>query len=497
MSATAEANLASLLDAAARAHPRRPALVAVGRSVSYSELDARAARFAGLLRANGVQPGDRVAILLPNVPEFVDAYYGALRLGAIVVPLNFLLKAGEIEHRLEDSGARLLVAPPERSEGSVQHLDPREAADARPAEGFAPVDGGDTAVILYTSGTTGRPKGAELTHDGLRAVAKELVVLLDIKPDDVVFGAAPLAHVLGQSAAMNMTITAGASVALMQRFEASSALELIARERVSVFLGVPTMCIALLHAAEGRSDVPRIRVAHCGGAPMPVEALHAFAERFDCTVLEGYGLSETAGTVTSHRLGRPVKPGSVGEPIHRTEVMLAGAEAGVGEVLARGPGIMRGYWRDEAETSAVLSPDGWFATGDIGYLDDDGYLFLVDRKKDVIIRGGYNVYPREVEETLYEHAAVAEAIVVGVPDPTLGQEVAALVVLRDGITADSSELQAFVRDRIAAYKYPRLVVLVEELPHGPSGKVLRREIDRAALRALLDRTTGASAGVRE
>jgi long-chain acyl-CoA synthetase len=234
-----------------------------------------------------------------------------------------------------------------------------------------------------------------------------------------------------------------------------------------------------------------MRVAHCGGSPMPIDALHEFTRRFGCPVLEGYGLSEAAGTVTSHRLGRPLKPGSVGEPIDGMEVSVVDAVDGVGEIRARGAGIMRGYWRNDAETHAVLSTGGWFATGDVGYLDDDGYLFLVDRKSDVIIRGGYNVYPREIEEVLYAHPATREAVAVGVPDPTLGEEIAALVVLREDAKADPSELEAFVRQRIADYKCPRLVVLVEDLPHGPSGKVLRREIDRIALRDQLERTRGA------
>jgi long-chain acyl-CoA synthetase len=491
MSGTPEANVASLLHASATDGPHRPAVVAGSTRLDYAGLEVRAARCAALLRDHGVARGDRVAILLPNVPEFIDAYYGALQVGAIAVPLNFLLKEPEIEHRIEDSRACVLVAPPERTEGSVPHIHPADADDAAPDGEIAAVEPGDTAVILYTSGTTGRPKGAELTHAGLRSVATTLGALLGVSSADVVFGAAPLAHVFGQSAALNMTIAAGASVTLMSRFEPSAALDLIAEERVSVFLGVPTMCISLLRAGERRGSLPQMRVAHCGGSPMPVDALHEFTRRFGCPVLEGYGLSEAAGTVTSHRLGRPLKPGSVGEPIDGMEVSLVDAVDGVGEIRARGAGIMRGYWRNDAETRAVLSDGGWFATGDVGYLDDDGYLFLVDRKSDVIIRGGYNVYPREIEEVLYAHPATREAVAVGVPDPTLGEEIAALVVLRDDAKADPSELEAFVRQRIADYKCPRLVVLVEDLPHGPSGKVLRREIDRIALRDQLERTRGA------
>jgi len=491
MSARADASLAALLRDAARMHARRPALTSNGQALSYDELDSLAGRFAGLLRARGVERGDRVALLLPNIPAFAAAYYGALRLGAIVVPLNFLLKRDEIAHRLADCGARVVVTLPARDDVSSERVDPAQAAHAPRIDELTPVDGSGTAVILYTSGTTGGPKGAELTHTGLRMVATTLGRLLDVTHEDVVFGGAPLAHVFGMSAALNMTVAAGASVALVERFEAKAALKLIAREHVQVFLGVPTMCIALLAAAESAAKAPQLRVAHCGGSPLAVETLHAFAERFGCEVLEGYGLTEAAGTVTSHRRGRPVKPGSVGEAIDGTEIRIEEIADGQGEVLARGPGIMRGYWRNEAGTRAALSADGWLATGDIGRLDDDGYLFLVDRKKDVIIRGGYNVYPREVEEILYKHPAVREVAVVGVPDPVLGEEVVALIVPHDGQSPDRSELQSFVRERIAAYKYPRSIVVVDELPRGPSGKVLRREIDRAALRSVLDQSKGA------
>ncbi len=429
-------------------------------------VDARAAAIAGALAARGVRPGDRVGLYLPNSLEWIAAYHGILRLGAIAVPLNVLLRRGEVEERLEHAGARVLVDE-EGLEGEPQ---PVSAVEAR-----------DTAVLLYTSGTTGRPKGAELTHVGLVTVARTLGALLGVGPDDVVFGAAPLAHVFGMSAAMNMAIAADASVALMSRFDAATALETIEREHVSVFLGVPTMCIALLAASDTTGRAPQMRVAHCGGAPLPVATLHAFEQRFGCTVLEGYGLTETAGTVTSHRAGRPVKPGSVGEPIPGVEVRLA--EGDPGEVLVRGGGTMRGYWRDEAATRAALSADGWLATGDVGTIDADGYLTLVDRKKDVILRGGYNVYPREVEEVLVSHPAVQQAVAVGVPDDRLGEEVVALVVLREPALPD--DLRAYARERLAAYKYPRLVVAVDELPVGPTGKVLRRDLDREALRQLL------------
>jgi long-chain acyl-CoA synthetase len=465
IAAVAPETVTSLLAESAAAHGARTALVGGDERVTYAELEARAEAAAGALAAQGVRRGDRVGIRLPNSPAWVAAYYGILRLGAVAVPLNVLLRDREVAERVADAGAKVVVD--------------RELPRRGPAPPAAEADAGEVAVLLYTSGTTGRPKGAELTHHGLATVARTLGGLLGVGPEDVVLGAAPLAHVFGMSAALNMTLAAGASVALMERFEPAPALELVERERVSVFLGVPTMCLGLLAAPRAGGDMPRIRVAHCGGAPLPAATLAEFADRFECTVLEGYGLTETAGTVTTHRAGRPVKPGTVGEPIPGLELRLDGD----GEVLVRGAGVMRGYWRNASETAAALSADGWLATGDIGSVDEDGYLTLVDRKKDVILRGGYSVYPREVEEALHEHPAVAQAAVVGVPHPELGEEVAALVVARAPVGAD--DLRGFARERLAGYKYPRLVVLVDELPVGPTGKVLRRAIDRAALAELL------------
>jgi long-chain acyl-CoA synthetase len=473
-------NLAALVDAGERDAP--VLVLEEGTPVTYGELDAGVARFAGLLASRGVRAGDRVALLLPNVPAFAEAYYGALRLGAIVVPLNMLLAEREIVDRLEHSGSSVLVTDPSRACGPAALVDPAEAAGAEPHHDVEAVAGKDTAVLLYTSGTTGDPKAAELSHLGLRWIATQLGGILGVGREDIVFGAAPLSHVFGQSGALNMTVAAGASVTLINRFDPVTALGSIKRERVSVFLGVPTMCIALLRGSDETGLAPAMRVAHTGGAPLAVETLRAFVERFECAVLEGYGLSETAGTVTSHRVGRPVKPGSVGEPIEGTEVRIDGPDGDVGEVLVRGPAVMGGYWNNVEASRAAITPEGWFATGDVGRLDEDGYLYLVDRKKDIILRAGYTVYPREVEEALYEHPAVREAVVVGVPDETLGEEVAAVVVVRDAPAVTPEELIAFTRDRVAKYKWPRLVVVADELPHGPTGKILRREIDREDLR---------------
>ena len=446
--------LARLLPETARRVPDRPALVHERERITYAELDERAARAAGALRAHGVGPGDRVALVLPNRPESVAAYHGVLRLGATVVPLNPLLTEREVELRVADSGAARF---------EVDDLVGGPAVPPAPAPA-----GDDVAVILYTSGTTGDPKRIELTQAGLRLVADYLAYVgLHLREDDVVFGVTPLAHVLGMSGCMNATFSAGACLALVPRFDAHAALELMERERIGILLGVPSMCTALLAASEESGLTPPVRIAHIGGAPTAVELIHAFEERFGGIVLEGYGMTECGGTTTLNHAGRERKPGSVGTPAVGGVIRIADD----GEVLLQSPTLMRGH-------------EGWFATGDVGRLDEDGYLYLYDRKKDVILRAGYTVYPREVEEVLYAHPGVREAVVLGVPHESLGEEVVALVVAGPG-GCDPEELKAYARERVAAYKYPRLVQVVEELPHGASGKIQRREIDRAALAKLL------------
>jgi long-chain acyl-CoA synthetase len=332
-------------------------------------------------------------------------------------------------------------------------------------------------VLLYTSGTTGGAKVVELTHGGLRWNAGEIASVFELTADDVVFGAVPFPHVLGQSAVMNAALLRGAAVALVTRFEPRAALDLMAATGTTVFVGVPTMCLALLDEADTRGG-PRLRLAHTGGAPLDPHTRAAFEARFGCPVLEGYGMTEVGGALCTQRLDLPRKPGSVGRPIEGMEIRIDG---GRGEVEVRGRSLMRGYRGEEP-----LAPGDWFRSGDIGYLDEDGDLFLVDRTKDVILRGGYSVYPREVEEVLLQHPDVAEAVVVGIPDARLGEEVAALVAPRGTSNPLPEELRAFVRERVAAYKYPRVVAVVPELPHGPSGKVLRRAIDRDALGHALD-----------
>ncbi|MFE7171590.1 AMP-binding protein [Streptomyces sp. NPDC057616] len=354
---------------------------------------------------------------------------------------------------------------------------------ALPRTGIVERSGDATALILYTSGTTGTPKGAELTHRNLLTnAATTAQTLLLLGPQDVLFGGLPLFHAFGQTCAMNAAVAAGATLTLLSRFEPERALEIMRRDAVTVFLGVPTMYTALLRAVRQDGDeVPRLRLAVSGGAALPVEVLHDFEQTFRAPVLEGYGLSETSPVAAFNHPDRPRKAGSIGTPVRGVRMKLVaddGSDVGpgaVGEIAVQGENVMKGYFNNPDAGAAALR-DGWFHTGDLARVDEDGFYFIVDRKKDLIIRGGYNVYPREIEEVLYGHPAVAEAAVVGVPHPLHGEEVAAVVVLRAGATATAREIRDHVKERVAAYKYPRVVTFAAELPKGPTGKILKREI---------------------
>jgi long-chain acyl-CoA synthetase len=456
-------NLASLLAHASAGHASRPALLLEDELVSYGELESRAAKTAAGLRAHGVVRGDRVALLLPNGAEYVACLFGIWRLGAVAVPLNVLLAPPEIEARVALSGAKLLLT---------------EAPHAPANPELAACRAEEPAAILFTSGTSGAPKGAVLTHGSIAAAAASVADALSLGPEDVVLGAAPFSHVLGLSTGIVATLSRGGAVAVERRFDAERTLARMVETGTTILLGVPTMCIALCEAARSASELPPIRIAHVGGAAVPVESGRAFESTFGADLYEGYGLTEMSGIATTYVAGQPRKPGSVGKPLGSTEVRIADAdERGVGEVLFRGPSVVAGYWEDPAATAEAISPDGWLATGDLGYLDDDGYLFLVDRKQDVVIRGGYNVYPREVEEVLYAHPDVLEAAVVGVPHDALGEEVAALVVARPDAGLTVADVREWAKERVAAYKYPRIVVFVDALPKTPTGKILKRAID--------------------
>ena len=481
---------------AVREHGDRPAVRLNEVALSYSELHDLAARVAAGLQQAGLQPGDRVGLVMPNIIAYPVSFYGVLMAGGVVVPMNPLLKAREVEYYLQDSGASVVIGfEPTSAEARLGcqaagvrffGADTVQPADLVAETGAAePVvsDDSDTAVILYTSGTTGKPKGAELTHHNLASNAQTSAhSILVITAEDVIMGCLPLFHVFGLTCGMNAAIAVGASLTLIPRFDPAAVLQMIGRDRVTVFEGVPTMYSALLNQPDRElADVSTLRTCVSGGSALPAEVLRAFESAFGCAILEGYGLSETSPVASFNMVAVGRKPGTIGVAIPGVQLKLvddAGAEVAmgeVGEIAIRGENVMKGYWgRPDATAESI--PDGWFRSGDLATVDADGFYTIVDRKKDLIIRGGYNVYPREIEEVLYEHPDVTEAAVVGIPDPQWGEEVAAAVSVRPGSTADAEAITEFVKQRVAAYKYPRKLWIIDELPKGPTGKILRREV---------------------
>jgi len=486
-------NLADNLVRSTQSYPYRPAIRLDETVWSYEELNERSARVAGLLAQRGIGPGDRVALMLPNIPQFAAIYYGVLRAGAVVVPMNPLLKEREVGFYLDDSQALMIFAGQACAEAASAGA-ARTAAecvivdggfdavlDAPPVDSVVDRQASDTAVILYTSGTTGQPKGAELTHANLATnVAVLAADLLHIGPSDVLFGGLPLFHSFGQTCGLNAAVSVGACLTLVARFEPGKVLEVMERDGVTVFEGVPTMYVALLGTPE-RRDLTKLRLCVSGGAALPVEVLRGFEKEFGCAILEGYGLSETSPVASFNQPDRERKPGSIGTPIRGVRMRLVDDRGedvrlgDVGEIAIMGHNVMKGYWRRDAATAEAI-PDGWFRTGDLARIGEDGYFFIVDRKKEMIIRGGYNVYPREIEEVLYEHPAVLEAAVIGIADAVLGEEVGAAVVLKPGATETADDIREYVKRDVAAYKYPRQVWVLPELPKGPTGKILKREI---------------------
>ena len=517
MTSTDQVNLAHWVHDHATRTPDAVAVRQGDVDLTYAQLDTASAAFAARLRDLGVEPGDRVALIAPNVVAFPVAYYAILRLGAVVVPMNPLLKPGEVAYTWADCGARVAVVFALFAESA------RQAAGSTgtrvvvvgPDDLGAPVAGdaaevevverapGDTAVILYTSGTTGRPKGAELSFANLRSNTLACVETLFLNTgDDVLFGGLPLFHSFGQTCALNASVAGGSCLTLLPKFDPQQALDVVARDRVTIFLGVPTMYMALLAVAgrdpQAADKTGSVRLGVSGGSSLPVEVLRGVEETLGMRVLEGYGLSETSPVASFNHPDRPGKAGSVGTAIRGVELALGrppqedegDADAStvdlldpadtdaIGEILVRGENVMLGYWANpEATAEAVRG--GWFHTGDLARRDADGSYFIVDRVKDLIIRNGFNVYPREVEEVLYGHPAVAEAAVVGVPDAVRGEEVGALVQLREGAEVGADELRDYVAERIAAFKYPR-IIRFGPVPKGPTGKILKREIDLRA-----------------
>ena len=489
-------NLADNLTATAERFPDRPAIKLDDLVLTWSDVQQGAQRVAGMLQGKGIGPGDRVAMVLPNVPPFPVIFYGALAVGAVVVPMNPLLKGREVKYYLEDSGASILFAWKDMAEEAGKGASEVGIECVEVGTDFAEVLAGhdpvtevvsreddDDVVLLYTSGTTGQPKGAQLTHHGMSTnAATSAETLIEITEDDVVMGCLPLFHVFGLTCGLNASVLKGSCLTLIPRFDPEKALEVVSRDQVTVFEGVPTMYAAMLHAkGADAADMSSLRTCISGGSAMPVEVMKSFEQKFDCIVLEGYGLSETSPVASFNQPGQERKPGSIGTPVRGCEMKVVDddgqevPQGEKGEIVIKGENVMKGYWgREEATADSIK--DGWFSTGDVATQDEDGYFFIVDRKKDLIIRGGYNVYPREVEEALYEHEAVREVAVIGIKDDSLGEEVGAAVALKEGASVEVEELQAFAKERLAAYKYPRAVWIVEELPKGPTGKILRREV---------------------
>lgn len=516
-------SLASILAESARKYPEKTAVISGGRSYSYATLWRQALSYAGQLEAAGVRPGDVVGLMAPNVVEFPAAYYAIQATGGVVVPVHLLLTVREVIHVLRDSGATALLCHPAflevgrqaagevriplllvgpaaadggpgsgatcgNGDGGIRHLDP-EAPGGR--ETYVSREAEDPAVIFYTSGTTGRPKGAILTH--LNMVMNATVSAVDandVRSSDVALGCLPLFHVFGQTASMNALFRLGGTLVLLPKFTGEAALELITEHQVDIFHGVPTMYMQLLAAAEGRPDLPTLRLCVSGGAPMPVAVMEKFNAAFDVTIYEGYGLSETSPVVSTNTPHAGARPGSVGQAVWGVEVTIADHRepervvpmptGELGEILVRGHNVFAGYLNNPEATREAMV-DGWFRTGDLGTMDEDGFIYVVDRTKDVIIRSGYNVYPREVEEVLSRHPAIAQVAVVGLPDELRGEEVCAVVVV-DHAHADNPPTEQDIIDwsqqHLAKHKYPRHVRFTGEFPLGPSHKVLKRELRR-------------------
>ncbi|MEO8010759.1 MAG: long-chain fatty acid--CoA ligase [Dokdonella sp.] len=513
-------NLAVVLESSAREWPSRDAVIFAGRRLSYAAIDAAANQVANLLISRGILPGDKVALSAPNLPFFPILYFGILKVGAIVVPLNILLKRHEIAYHLADSGAKAyfcfegsaelpmaiegaaaFTQVPTCTEFVVLTADP---ADASPIDGVMTfvaavhahsprfetrrTEATDTAVILYTSGTTGKSKGAELSHGNILFNAVAVTRLFGEHPQghDTILVVLPLFHTFGQTVQLISGFMQAASLVLMPRFDARAAIGAMLSEKVTCFAGVPTMYWALLNALDESVDVALIarhlRIAASGGAALPVEILHEFKRRFGVQIHEGYGLSETAPVATFSRRDQPIKAGSVGTPIWGVEVRLINDDwsevtdiDAIGEMAVRGHNVMKGYLNRPQDTAMAMR-DGWFRTGDLGRRDADGAYFIVDRSKDMIIRGSFNVYPREIEELLITHAAVSLAAVIGVPSAEHGEEVKAFVIRKPGSEVSEEDLVAFTRQRIAAYKYPRSIEFRDTLPMTASGKILKRRL---------------------
>ena len=515
-------NLATLLEDSASTYPDRTAVVLGESRLTYEQVNSFSNMVANLLVSRGIQPGDKVALSCPNLPYFTVVYFGILKAGGTVVPLNVLLKGREVAYHLGDSDAKAYFCfegTPELAMGEAGHAGFEQADGCEhffvitaALDGTSPIEGvetmaqamggqpatfeavdtdeDDTAVILYTSGTTGQPKGAELRHRNMRDNALSGTALFGADADhpDTYLCVLPLFHSFGQTVIQNGAFAYGGTVVMLPRFEAHQALALMAKEKVTFFAGVPTMYWGLLGALDDSIDVKaladNLRVAAAGGSALPVEVHKDFEKKFGVTILEGYGLSETSPVASFSPYGEPVRVGSIGVPIPGVEMELLRADSWetvpdgpdqIGEIAIKGHNIMKGYYNRPEATAEVIH-DGWFRSGDLGRRDEDGWYYIVDRSKDMIIRGGFNVYPRELEEVLMEHPAVSLAAVIGVPHESHGEEIKAVVIKAPDAEVTEDELVAWGKEQMAAYKYPRIVQFVDALPMTSTGKILKREL---------------------
>lgn len=510
-------NLSVVLEDSARRYPDKDAFIFMDTHVTYAQLNGAANQIANGLKAQGIKKGDKVALNCLNLPYFPMVYFGILKAGAVVVPLSVLLKRDEVAYHLNDSEAKAcfcFVGTPQlpmaqENYAGFQQVESCEhffvitakPTDPSPIEGAGTMGmlmGGqspvfeteqtgaeDTAVIIYTSGTTGRPKGAELTHSNLMLNAVLSCNLSNTGPEDTLLTVLPLFHIFAMTVLMNAGLYRGATSVLLPRFEAEAVLGLMLKHKVTVFAGVPTMYWGLLNYENEKFDLKAIaehlKICVSGGASLPVKVLEDFEAKFKVKIIEGYGMSEGSPVVTFNHLDVGRKPGSIGIPVWGVEVKIVGEDGNEvpvgekGELVYRGHNVMKGYYK-KPEANAKTLKNGWLHSGDVAVKDEDGFFYIVDRTKDMIIRGGFNVYPREVEETMMKHEAVSMVAVIGVPDDQMGEEIKACVVLKEGQELSEDELRTWTKEHIAAYKYPRIIDFMDSLPMSATGKILKKEL---------------------
>ncbi|MBW2285426.1 MAG: long-chain fatty acid--CoA ligase [Deltaproteobacteria bacterium] len=495
-------NLAEFLTHTADRIPDHPAILFEGRSVSFAEMNQRVDALAHGLKRGGLRTGDVCVLMMPSSLDWALAYYALAKLGAVVVPVNFLYRRGELEHIFKDSGARAFIGHEDYLEEPLKVMDALPRMDMRISAGndapggfvsladlpvdedgpfpIVPTDPDDPFAVIYTSGTTGLPKGAVLAHKGLMSDVVEVSRVRHTEPDDIVLSVLPLFHIYGQTHSLNISIYLGLTIHMWTGFDAETVMKAIEEEKSTILYAVPTMVNRLVElAADSPPARSGLRFVISGGASLPVEVLYRFEKAFNATIYESYGLTEFSPTCVENPFGRPTRPGSIGVPIPPFKVRVVDEDdtdvpvGDVGELIVSGSAVMKEYLNQPEATARALR-GGWLHTGDLARMDEDGYIYIVDRKKDMIIRGGYNIYPREIEEVLYTHSGISEAAVMGIPHADLGEEIAAVIVLKPGVDVTEDQLRQYVRDRVAPYKYPRVIRFMDELPKTAAGNCRRR-----------------------